>query len=275
LRRRGTARPGRLGLPAFGAVLFWCAASGVAAGQQPFAVDDAEVTPDGVWHLEVSSQLDGLRRPVRPIRVQNALDVEVVAGLGAGLEVGLVVPLITLIARHRGAWHETSGLGDASLGAKVRLTADPSARHAFAVAMAVEFPSGDRDRQLGTGLVDYGVALASQHRLDGRWTARLNAGAVLAGNTRTGVVGLGERGTVLSAGGSLVRQWGGGQIGGELVAAWSQKAVVGATVAAAQIGGNWPIASRATVDLALGTGWGASSPRWSLQLGVSADVIRR
>lgn len=257
------------------AALYWLTVPAATWAQQPFAVDDAEVTPAGTWRLEISTQVDGLRGAVRPIRVQNALDIEVAAGLGAGVELSVVAPLITLLSRHGDAWHETSGLGDASLGAKVRLTADPAAVHSLAAALAVELPSGDRDRQLGTGLVDYGLALVSQHRLDRRWTLRLNGGAVLAGNTRTGVVGIGDRGTVLSGGGSLVARWAGGQLGGELLAAWSQKAAVGATLATAQIGGNWPIAGGATFDIGIGTGWGPSSPRWSLQLGVTADLTRR
>lgn len=246
-----------------------------AAAQQPFVVDDAEVTPPGRWHVEIASQLDGLRAAARPVRRQNAVEVEIVRGVVPRLELAAALPIVSLFGGAGGGWDDTSGVGDASLGAKLRLTRDPAARHAVAVNATLELPSGDRDRNLGSGLVDYGVMLGSQHRLGGRWTARINAGVVLAGNTQTGVVGIRERGTVVNGGGSLVALAGRFVLGGEFTAAWSQKAVLGNSFASAQIGGNVRLTDGCTLDLGLGTGWFDTSPRWSVQLGLSADLGSR
>ncbi len=244
-----------------------------AAAQQPFVVDDAEVTPPRTWHLEMATQVDGLRDSARPTRWQNTFDAELIVGVALRLELGVALPLLSLIGRDAGRWHETSGLGDASVAAKWRLTRDPDARHAFAASAAIEIPSGDRDRNLGSGLVDYGLTLGSQHRLDDRWTLRVNGGAVLAGNTQSGVVGIRQRGTVLNGGASLSAQRDRLRLGAELSLAWSQRALVGSSFAAAQIGGNLAVAPSCTLDFAVGTGWFETSPRWSLQVGVSLDVF--
>ena len=94
------------------------------------------------------------------------------------------------------------------LAAKARLAGSADARHAFAASVSVEIPSGDRHRESGSGLVDYGITLVSQHRVGTRWTVRANGAVVLAGNTQTGVVGIKERGTVLRGGSSLVAKLG-------------------------------------------------------------------
>ena len=64
-----------------------CLGSASSAGaQQPFLVDDAEVAPSRLWHLEISSQVDVLRSAARPVRWQNVLEWEVNYGLGARIE---------------------------------------------------------------------------------------------------------------------------------------------------------------------------------------------
>ena len=130
-------------------------------------------------------------------------------------------------------------------------------------------------RNLGSGLVDYGVTAISQHRLDGRWTLRLNAEQVLAGNTTTGLVGITQRGAVLIGGSSLIAQVGARlQVGGEFAIAWSQKATLAGSLATAQIGGNVLLRDGCTLDFSAGTGWFDSSPHTSLQVGLSIDLSR-
>ena len=246
-----------------------------AAAQQPFVVDDAGITQVRTVHIELSDQVDGLRQSARPTRWQNVFEVAVNTGVAGWLELGATVPFISLVAERSASPRVVSGIGDTTVSAKARLTRRPGATHTFAGSMTLGIPSGERSRNLGSGLVDYGVTAISQHRLDGRWTLRLNAGAVLAGNTTTGLVGITQRGAVLIGGSSLIAQVGARlQVGGEFAIAWSQKATLAGSLATAQIGGNVLLRDGCTLDFSAGTGWFDSSPHTSLQVGLSIDLSR-
>lgn len=244
-----------------------------AAAQQPFIVDDADVTPGGRWHTELSTQVDLLRPAARPARWQNVFEWEVNYGVGRRLEIGALVPLVSLVSDASGPRRALHGVGDSALAAKWRLTKDVTAAHAAAVSMSLEIPSGSQARGLGTGLVDYGINLVSQHRLHPRLTLRVNGGGLLAGNTQTGAVGIKARGAVLTTGASLVvaahRLV---QIGGEITTAWSHRAAVGGSAIGWQVGTNVLVAANATLDASLLGGWLDASPRCGFQLGVSVDL---
>lgn len=253
-----------------------CCVPASALAQQPFAVDDAEVTPTGWWHLEFNNELDVLHRGALPARWQNVFDAEVVFGARSRVEVGVAVPAISVVTEDDRVRSTAAGVGDTSISAKIRLSRAADARHAFAAGFSLELPSGNEDRLLGSGLVDYGVTFISQHRLDARWTLRANGGVVLAGNTQTGAIGFKERGTVLVGGGSLVAAVSDTvQLGGEVVAAWSEKAVLGGKSVVAQIGGNVVLRPGLTMDLGVGTGWLDATPQIALQAGVSIDLAGR
>lgn len=254
--------------------MFFGAAT-LAHAQQPFVVDDADVTPPGVWHLEVSNQFDGLRRSARPARWQNALEWEIDYGVRERLEVATMAPLIT-IGYDSGDPRDTdSGIGDASLGLKYRFSSPSETRHVFAGSLSLELPTGDRARQLGSGLVDYGLNGIWQYRANDRWTWRSNAGVVLAGNTQTGIVGIRERGAVLTGGTSLVSTVSDRlQLGGELAFAWSHKATVAGSLVTWQAGGNLFVRDGMTLDVAVSGGWRDASPRLGLQVGTSIDLTR-
>lgn len=267
------SRPWRISLTiAAGLVL---SGASVARAQQPFVVDDADVTPARVWHLEVSNQIDGLRRSARPARWQNALEWEVDYGLLDRLEVGVVVPLLTIGYASDDPRGTDSGVGDTTFGLKYRFSSSADTRHVFGGSLSLELPSGDRARQLGSGLVDYGVNGIWQFQIDERWTLRSNAGVVLAGNTQTGVVGIRERGAVLTGGSSLVAAVSDRvQLGGEFTFAWSPKATLAGSLVAWQTGGNFVVRKGMTLDLALSGGWHDASPRIGLQVGTSIDLTR-
>ena len=123
--------------------------------------------------------------------------------------------------------------------------------------------------------MDDGVNVVTQAHLPGEWTLRGNVGGILVGNQQTGAVGIKERGPVLTAGTSVVRAVGQALIGGEFFLAWSPNATLGGSNAGAQIGGNVPLAERATLDLGVGVGRLSASPRWWFQAGLSVDIIRK
>ena len=137
-----------------------------ANAQQPFVVDDAEVTAPRIWHVELSTQVDLLRSTARPALWQTTTDTELDVGVAPRVELAVLVPLIGLVSETPDGRRLAAGIGDTSFGAKMRFTKSPDARHAFAGSVSIEVPSGDRQRELGSGLVDYGVNLISQHRLD-------------------------------------------------------------------------------------------------------------
>jgi len=243
-----------------------------SAAQQPYIVDDAEVTAANIWHLEISNQVDLLRGNARPARWQNTLEWEVDYGLGHRLEVAWLFPVVSIVS-DRPAPSVVGGIGDTSFGLKYRFTSQSDALHSFAGSASLELPTGSRARQLGSGLVDYGLNLISQHRLHRSATLRFNGGLVLAGNTQSGVVGIKERGTVVTAGGSLVGSLSARvQLGGELTMAWSEKAAVGGSYGGWQIGMNVMVRDGMTVDASVLGGWFDVSPRGGFQVGTTFDL---
>jgi hypothetical protein len=260
----------------------WCVAvlclviSGPAAAQQPFFVDDADVTPRADWHVEISNQIDRLKAAAYPARWQNTLEWEVDVGVADRVEIALVAPVISILSDRRTNVSSVSGIGDTQVGVKTRFTKAADARHVFAGSLSLELPSGNRARELGSGLVDYGVNAISQHLLRDDLVLRANLGLVLAGNTQTGLIGIRERGTVLTSGASLVRAISPFlQLGGEMTMAWSQKASVRDSTIGWQLGGSVVLRPGMTLDLGLVGGSSSASPRLGLQVGTSIDFVRR
>ena len=248
--------------------------SAPATAQQPFLVDDTAVTPPGIWHLELSTQVDLLQRSARPTRWQNTLECEIDYGLIDRVELSMLLPFLSIVSGGSLAQNVANGLGDTAFGLKYQFT-DVDAPHAFAGSVLVELPTGSRARQLGSGLVDYGLTMISQHRLHPSATLRVNGGVVLAGNTQTGAVGITERGTVITAGGSLVGALGERvQLGGELTMAWSQRATLGGSYVGWQAGANVTLREGMTLDASVLGGWLDASPRAGFQLGLSIDLNR-
>ena len=251
---------GLLGAPAF--------------AQQPFIVDDAEVTPRRSWHLEMNLEWDKLRLSARPDLWQTVFDVEVGYGLAQRLEVSIDVPVITLAseAPDRGIVdrRHVTGIGDTAMAVKYRFTRDAEATHAMAASLSVELPTGSRARGLGSSLVDVGVTLGSQHHLTPALTLRVNGGAVLAGNTQTGALGIRQRGTVLTAGTSLVATVSRRVLlGAEVVGAWAQSSTFGGSFVGWQVGGNVLLRRGFTLDWGAIGGHTDASPALALQVGCS------
>lgn len=242
-----------------------------ALAQQPFIVDDVDVTPRRTFHLEFSSQTDILRRSARPARWQNTADWELAFGAMERVEISVLVPYLA-IAYDAQVPGTSRGVGDTSVGAKFRITRDPEAVHAWGASVSVELPTGDAARGLGSGLVDYGLNVSSQHQVSPGWTLRANGGLVLAGNAQTGAVGIRERGPVLTGGGSAVAAVSASvALGAEVTLAWSHRATLGRSYAGLQVGGNIAAAERLSLDFGIQIGWLEASPRWGLQVGTSID----
>jgi hypothetical protein len=237
-----------------------------ALAQQPFVVDDTDVTVRGAWHLELNTEFARLRTLALPVEWQALTDVELGRGLGRGFELSVAVPLVTL-ATDRAI---SSGLGDVDVALKVRLPSGQDARHTFAVNAALELPTGSHARGFGSSLTDVDAALAWQWQVSPAVTLRANGGAVVAGNTESGALGIERRGTIFTGGTSLTLRLSARMlVGAELTGARSQHDAIGASYVQWQVGGNIALDARSTLDWGIIRGQTASSPRGGFQVGYS------
>ena len=251
------------------AVLALAASPLTARAQQPFVVDDTDVTLRGAWQLELNAEFARLRTSALPVEWQALTDVELGRGLGRGFEVAVAVPLVSL-ATDNGV---SSGLGDMSIAVKYAIPHAATARQTFAVNLSVELPTGSQTRGFGSSLTDLSAALAWQWPLSSALTLRANGGAVLAGNTESGALGIRRRGTILTGGTSLTIRLGPRVlVGAEVTGARAAHDALGSSYVQWQVGGNVAVSSRSTLDWGLIRGQTASSPRVAFQVGYSRTL---
>ena len=254
-------------LAAFGA------ASSLA--QQPFATDDAEVTERGHLHFEYANEFYVLQKSAYPNLRQDTNNFVIQYGLFDGVEVNMDFPLIAIGNARGSGTPSVFGLGDLDFAVKWNLVKEEpdSARPAFTVTAAAEFPTGSEKKQLGSGLTDYVLNTIFQKTFS--W-AQLhgNLGIQFAGNTETGVVGIHTPGRILIGGLSAARDV-------------SKRLRLGLDINGAEIhdggrverslqltaGGNYVFTRNETLDFAVTTGW-FDAPRFGLILGVSITSLK-
>lgn len=261
----------KLRLVALAMALFFLVSVSVQA-QQPFVTDDADVTPKGRFHFEFSNEFDVLQRSSFPSLKQNTADFELNYGLFEGLEIGVAAPLLTIF--NAAGTRTVTGLGDVNLSAKYnfRKEKENSRLPAMTLGFNFEVPTGDVERQLGSGLTDLYINGILQKSLDEATKLRLNGGILFSGNAATGVIGLRSRGTVYTAGGSLVRQFTPKlQLGAELTGAMTSDFQLGKGQLQTLVGGNYLVRPNFSVDFAILGGKYVASPRAGVQLGISVD----
>ena len=248
-------------------------ATGVQA-QQPFVTDDADVTPKGKFHLEFSNEFDWLQRDSFPNIRQNTADFEITYGLFEHVEIGIATPLITIINAPGTVPKSVTGIGDTNVSLKYNFLREREGSRlpAFAIGLNLELPTGDPDRQLGSGLADFYVNGIVQKSLTSAVKLRVNGGVLFSGNETTGAVGIKSRGTVFTAGGSLVRQFTPRlQLGMELTGAMARELQLGKGQLQTTLGGNFQFHPKASFDFGIIGGKHAASPRAGVQLGLSVD----
>ena len=254
------------------ALLFFLSVQAVS--QQPFVTDDADVTPKGRFHFEFSNEFDWLQRESFPSLKQNTADIELDYGLFERLELGIAAPFLTIINQAGTVPQRVTGIGDLNISLKYNFLRERenSRRPALAIAFNLELPTGDADRQLGSGLADFYVNGILQKSLTAKTKLRFNGGVLFSGNETTGALGIKSRGTVLTGGGSLVRQFTPKlQLGIELTGAMSQELGLGKRLLQTLIGGNYQVSQKVSFDFAVLGGKYAASPRVGVQLGFSVD----
>jgi len=255
------------------AVLLWIVPS-IARAQQPFVTDDADVTPKGKLHFEFSNQYDLLQRSSFPALRQNAAEFEFDYGLFENVEIGIAAPIITIFNARGTNPHTVTGIGDTNLSLKYNFLREREGSRwpALTVSVGVEVPTGDADRQLGSGLADVALNGIMQKSLTEKTKLRLNGGVVFAGNTTTGVVGIKTRGTVFTGGASVVREFTPKlNLGAEVFGAVTSELDLSLGQLQFQAGGNYAVRENLSFDFGVIGGRFAASPRVGLQLGFSYD----
>jgi len=241
-----------------------------ASAQQPFYTDDADVTERRHFFLEISNQQSWLQRSADPLTKQNATVVHLNYGVTTNFEIGVDAPLIAL-------YHQDElfsiGQGDLNFTFKLRLQSEQSGskRPATTLSCAVETPTGNTRKLLGSGIADYGCNTVIQKQL-GLWTLRVNNGMVFSGNTLTGVIGLRAKGLVYLGGGSITKEvLPRLLLGAEVNGSAAADSALGKANLQTQVAGQFTIKEGFALDFGLVRGWFSGAPKWQVQLGFSKD----
>ncbi|MFY9621276.1 MAG: hypothetical protein WAM70_00755 [Pyrinomonadaceae bacterium] len=244
----------------------------VAQAQQPFTVDDADVTEKHKFQLQISHEFAILPRSAHPSLRQNTTVFVLNYGLLRDVEIGVDYPLI-VISNAAGTTPPIKGFGDLNFHVKYNFLKEREGkrRPALTVSFAMEVPTGDAPKGLGSGLLDYSVNGVLQKSLTTKTTLRANGGIVFAGNTSTGFSGIRTRGRVFTAGVSLVRQFTPKlNLGVELTGAASNNLILGAGQVQTQFGGNYQLTEKMSLDFGVLAGK-FNNPRAGARIGISID----
>jgi Putative MetA-pathway of phenol degradation len=262
--------------PSFTIVSF-CLALAIAPlhAQQPFYTDDPGVTDRGAWHFEFFNEFDALQHPQYPNLRQNTANYKLNYGLPHDLEIDIDTPYLGIFRAGEAA-PNALGLGDTNLGLKwnFQKEAANSRAPALGVSFYVEFPTGDSNNQLGSGIVDYWLNFIGQKHLTKKTRITGNAGILFAGNTSTGVIGIKTtRGQVYTYGVSLLHElnhrW---TLGTEIYGGFASSQDLGKDQFQILAGGKYTIRNGLTFDFGVIGGKFVASPRIGGQIGVSIDI---
>lgn len=143
--------------------------------QLPFYTDDADTTAKGRFHFEFSNEHDRLQESSLPGRRQNTSVFTLNYGLTDRIEFGVNASIVKIFNDRASRLRNPTGIGDTQFGVKVRLLdeREGSRRPAASVVFYVEAPTGSTRKQIGSGLVDYGLYGVLQKSLTKRTTGRL------------------------------------------------------------------------------------------------------
>lgn len=245
-----------------------------ALAQQPFYTDDADVTDTKKLHFQSSNEYDILQRLAYPSLRQNTTVFELDYGLLPGVEIGVDGPLIAISNSRISSPKTIFGFGDLDLHIKYNFLKEREGSRwpALTATLNVELPTGDTRKQLGSGLVDYFLNGVLQKSVTKKTKVRLNGGALFAGNTSTGDIGIKTRGKVFVGGASLIKQFTEKlDLGAEVTGAVTSSLKLSNGQLQTLIGGNYALTKRMTFDFGVVAGKFAASPRAGLQLGLSID----
>jgi hypothetical protein len=244
--------------------------------QLPFYTDDPGVTERGTLHFEFFNEFDALQHPQYPNLRQNTANYKVNYGLPHNLELDLDSPYLAIYRAVETSQPTAAGIGDTNLGIKWNFhkESQKSRMPALGASFYVEFPTGDSNNQLGSGLTDYALNVMVQKHLTEKTRITANAGILFAGNTSTGALGIqSTRGRVITGGLSLLRdlspKW---TLGAEVVGGFTANAGLGKSQIQVMAGGMYNLRDGLAFSFGLLGGVFVASPRVGAQIGFAIDL---
>ena len=240
--------------------------------QLPFYTDDPAVTDRGKFHFEFFNEYDVLQLQY-PNRHQNTANYKLNYGLPHNLELDVDVPYLAIL---RAAVPDAIGGGDTNLGIKWEFHKQARVSHAPALgaSLYIEFPTGDSNQQLGSGLMDYWLNTIAQESLTDKTRINLNVGYLFAGNSSTGAVGVqSSRGHVYTGGLSILHDFTARlTLGAEVYGGYDPTGNFGRSQLQFMLGTQYQLRNGLNVDLGVLGGKFVGSPQVGAQIGFSVDL---
>ena len=276
--------PVKLGLPlmrlAFQLSLLLCCAfwgTGTLMAQMPFYTDNADVTEEGTLHFEFFNEFDGLQSAQYPDLRQNTFNYKANYGLPYRLELDVDAPYLSI---YRAPGVQTSdGPGDTDMGIKWNFhkSEKPLRAPDLSASLYIEFPTGDANQELGSGLTDYWLNSIAQEATSDKTRFNANFGFLFAGNTSTGVIGTrNTRGHVYTGGLSLTHDMNSRvTLGAEVYGAIADNHALGKDQLQGLAGGWYQLNNRTAITFGLLGGSHVASPKVGGQVGFEIDFPLR
>jgi hypothetical protein len=239
----------------------------------PFYTDDPAVTDRRIVHFEFFNEYDALQSSQFPNLNQNTANFKLNYGFPHNLEGDIDVPYLSI---YRTKEHETSaGVGDFDLGLKwgIRKLVPSSRIPALGASLYIEFPTGNVQQELGSGLHDYWLNTIAQEPFGEKTRLTANFGYLFAGNTSTGVIGVQTtRGHVYTGGLSLLHDFTRNlTLGAEGYGGIGDTKSLGKDQLQFLIGGSYQLRDGLSVTFAILGGIYEASPRTGGQFGFAVD----
>jgi hypothetical protein len=246
-------------------VLLWVSAA-PAFAQQPYSTEDADVAKPRSVKVSVGAEFDALQPEDTDHDRQTTVLTRVNYGALDKLEIEVSAPVIYL---QNTAEPNAGGYGDTQAAIKYQVRED-SHGPAVAVAFSVQAPTGDADRDIGSGVTMTWINAIIGHRIADKTKLAVNAGFMPSGNPSIGALGINaHRGKIVTFGGMLSRAVSGKlKLGGEINGAMTTTGEVEHQVHVLG-GGNYELRRGATIDAGLVVGHFTRTPRFGVLVGVT------
>jgi hypothetical protein len=242
--------------------------------QLPFYTDDPAVTARWKVHFEFFNEYDSLHGSQYPDLHQNTANFKVNFGLPHHLELDFDAPHLSI---YRAPFvSSASGTGDVDLGIKWNFSQARANSHfpALGASLYIEFPTGDKEQQLSSGVHDYWLNFIVQEPISATTRLNINTGYLFAGNTSTGVIGIETtRGHVFTGGASLLHdfnsRW---TLGAEIYGGIADNDALARSQLQVMLGGQYNVRGGLAFSFGFIAGKYDASPRIGGQLGLSLDL---
>jgi len=243
-----------------------CVSAAPVLAQQPYSTEDADVAKRRSVKVSVGAEFDALQPEDTDHDRQTTVLTRVNYGVLDKLEIEFAAPVIYL---RNTAEPNAGGYGDTQAAVKYQVRED-SHGPAVAVAFSVQAPTGDAERDIGSGVTMTWINAIVGHTVAEKTKVAVNAGFMPSGNPSIGALGINaHRGKIVTFGGMLSREVSGKlKLGGEINGAMTttgdaqhQLHVLG--------GGNYELRRGATIDAGVVVGHFTRTPRFGMMVGVT------